>query len=112
MPQTPAAVTLRQIMEQKYLAIFLNLDVWSDMRRLDFSPDIYVNLVYLTGANPVLAAGTTALTHYPRRLLPGATEVSYNPTAIAKLFTDAGLLPTTTTSPSRFGLTCPEALYL
>ncbi|MVN76474.1 SusD/RagB family nutrient-binding outer membrane lipoprotein [Hymenobacter sp. HMF4947] len=90
MPQTPAAVTLRQIMEQKYLAMFLNPDVWSDMRRLDFRPDIYVNFAYPSRANPVLLAGTTALTRFPRRLLPGATEVLYNPSAIAKLFSDAG----------------------
>jgi hypothetical protein len=90
MPQTPSAVTPRQIMEQKYLAMFLNPDTWSDMRRYDFSPNIYVNLVYPSRANPVLAAGTTPLTRYPRRLLPGATEVTYNPNAIAKLFADAG----------------------
>lgn len=80
MPQTPAVVTLRQIMEQKYLAMFLNPDGWSDLRRLDFNPAIYVNFTYPSRANPVLAAGTTALTRYPRRLLPGATEVLYNPT--------------------------------
>jgi hypothetical protein len=90
MPQTPAAVTLPQIMQQKYLAMFLNPDVWSDMRRLDFRSDIYVNFVYPSRANPVLAAGTTATTRFPRRLLPGATEVTYNPTAVAKLFSDAG----------------------
>jgi hypothetical protein len=90
MPQTPGAVTLRQIMEQKYLGMFLNPDVWSDLRRFDFSSNIYVNFTYPSRANPVLAAGTTALTRYPRRLLPGATEVLYNPLAITKLFTDAG----------------------
>jgi hypothetical protein len=90
MPQTPSAVTLPQIMQQKYLAMFLNPDVWSDMRRLDFRSDIYVNFVYPSRANPVLAAGTTATTRFPRRLLPGATEVTYNPTAVAKLFSDAG----------------------
>ena len=51
MPQTPAAVTLRQIMEQKYLAMFLNPDVWSDLRRLDFRPDIYVNFTYPSRAS-------------------------------------------------------------
>ena len=89
-PQTPAAVTPRSIMEQKYLAMFLNPDSWSDLRRYDFDPTVYVNFVYPTRANPVLAAGTTSLTKYPRRLLPGATEVQYNPNAIAKLFSDAG----------------------
>jgi hypothetical protein len=91
MPQTPSAVTLRQIMEQKYLAMFLNPDVWSDLRRFDFRSDIYVNFAYPSRANPVLAAGTTATTRFPRRLLPGATEVTYNPTAVAKLFSDAGV---------------------
>jgi len=90
MPQTAGAITLRQIMEQKYLAMFLNPDVWSDMRRLDFRSDIYVNFAYPSRANPVLAAGTTASARFPRRLLPGATEVTYNPNAVAKLFSDAG----------------------
>jgi len=70
--------------------MFLNPDVWSDMRRLDFRSDVYVNFAYPSRANPVLAAGTTASTRFPRRLLPGATEVTYNPNAVAKLFSDAG----------------------
>lgn len=89
-PQTAADVTLRRIMEQKYLALFLNPDSWSDLRRLDFNPAIYVNFLYPTGANPVVATQTDPRLRYPRRLLPGATEVLYNPNAINKLFTDAG----------------------
>ena len=90
-PQTAGAVTLRSIMEQKYIAMFLNPDSWSDMRRLDFSPDIYVNFVYPTRTvNPIIAGQTDPARRYPRRLLPGATEVLYNPNAIAKLFSDAG----------------------
>ena len=92
-PQTPAAVTLRSIMEQKYLAMFLNPESWSDMRRLDFSSSIYVNFAYPTGNAVNSAASTQAdpTLRFPRRLLPGATEVLYNPNAIAKLFTDAGV---------------------
>jgi Starch-binding associating with outer membrane len=77
--QTEAELDLRRIMEQKYIAMFLNPDSWSDMRRLDFSTDYYVNLQYPTGAN------TAAAGQYPRRLLPGATEVLYNPSEIARL---------------------------
>jgi len=92
-PQTPAAVTLRSIMEQKYLAMFLNPDSWSDLRRLDFSSNIYVNFAYPVGnaVNSAASTQTNPTLRYPRRLLPGATEVLYNPTAIAKLFTDAGV---------------------
>jgi hypothetical protein len=92
-PQTPAAVTLRSIMEQKYLAMFLNPDSWSDLRRLDFSPNIYVNFAYPTGnaVNPAALSQTDLKLRYPRRLPPGATEVLYNPGAIAKLFADAGV---------------------
>jgi hypothetical protein len=92
-PQTPAAVTPRSIMEQKYLAMFLNPDSWSDMRRYDFRSDIYVNFAYPTGnaVNASASTQTDTRLRYPRRLLPGATEVLYNPNAIAKLFTDAGV---------------------
>jgi hypothetical protein len=90
-PQTPGAVTMRSIMEQKYIAMFLNPDSWSDLRRFDFDPTIYVNFVYPTRTvNPIVAGQTDPLRRYPRRLLPGATEVLYNPNAVAKLFSDAG----------------------
>ncbi|HEX8326529.1 MAG TPA: SusD/RagB family nutrient-binding outer membrane lipoprotein [Hymenobacter sp.] len=91
-PQTPAAVTLRSIMEQKYIAMFMNPDSWSDLRRHDFSPSLYVNFLYPTYAGsqtaplPVVNNDKT----YPRRLLPGATEVTVNPGAVAKLFSDVG----------------------
>ena len=86
-PQTAADVTLRSIMEQKYIAMFLNPDSWSDLRRLDFNPAIYVNFQY-----PVYTgSGTGPLQgKYPRRLLPGATEVTVNPTAVAGLYAEAG----------------------
>ncbi|MFC6224392.1 SusD/RagB family nutrient-binding outer membrane lipoprotein [Hymenobacter artigasi] len=79
-PQTEAALTLRSIMEQKYIAMFLNPDSWSDLRRLDFDPAIYVNFQY-----PVYSGGGTGplAGKYPRRLLPGATEVTVNPNAVA-----------------------------
>jgi hypothetical protein len=92
-PQTPAAVTLRSIMEQKYIAMFLNPDSWSDMRRLNFRSNIYVNFAYPVGnaVNASASGQTDPDLRYPRRLLPGATEVLYNPNAIAKLFTDANV---------------------
>jgi hypothetical protein len=93
-PQTPADLTtLRPIMEQKYIAMFLNPDSWSDLRRLDYDPTIYVNFVYPTGSNVNSAAATQTdpKLRFPRRLPPGATEVLYNPNAVAKLYSDAGV---------------------
>ena len=86
-PQTEAALTLRAIVEQKYIALFLNPDSWSDLRRLDFDPTLYVNFQY-----PVYSGGGTGplMGKYPRRLLPGATEVTVNPNAVAGLYTEAG----------------------
>ena len=91
-PQSEAALTtLRPIMEQKYIGMFLNPESWSDLRRLDFNSSIYVNFVYPTrGVNPILANQADPTRRYPRRLLPGATEVLYNPNAVAKVFSDAG----------------------
>jgi hypothetical protein len=86
-PQTPAAVTLRSILEQKYIAMFLNPDSWSDLRRRDFDRQYYVNFEY-----PVYSGGGTGplANKYPRRLLPGATEVTVNPNAVAGLYAEAG----------------------
>jgi hypothetical protein len=85
-PQTEAALTLPAIMQQKYIAMFLNPDSWSDLRRLDFDPAIYPNFQY-----PIYSAGTGPLAgKFPRRLLPGATEVTVNPNAIAALYAEAG----------------------
>ena len=62
----------RAIMQQKYVALFLNPEAWTDMRRYDFSPDIYPNLTFPAGANP------DASGEYPRRLLPAEREVVLN----------------------------------
>ncbi|MBC6990359.1 SusD/RagB family nutrient-binding outer membrane lipoprotein [Hymenobacter sp. BT491] len=84
--QSEDELDLRRIMEQKYIAMFLNPDTWSDMRRLDFDPAIYVNLVYPTNnVNPVLATKPNYKDRFPRRMLPGATEVLYNPNEIARI---------------------------
>lgn len=85
-PQTEVGLTaLRPIMEQKYIALFLSPDSWSDLRRLDFDPNIYVNFTYPVNTNPVLASKTDPTLCYLRRLLPGATEVLYNPAEIARI---------------------------
>ncbi|MBH8558502.1 SusD/RagB family nutrient-binding outer membrane lipoprotein [Hymenobacter negativus] len=95
LPQNETALTLRHIMEQKYIAMFLNPDSWSDLRRYDFRKDLYVNLLYPTytgNTTPPLPLGPNGVDRlFPRRLLPGATEVTVNPNAVAGLYTEAGL---------------------
>ncbi|UPL48004.1 SusD/RagB family nutrient-binding outer membrane lipoprotein [Hymenobacter sublimis] len=86
--QNEAQLDLKRIMEQKYIAMFLNPESWSDLRRLDFDPAIYVNLRYPNNANATLAGKADYKDRWPRRMLPGATEVLYNPQAVAKLFSD------------------------
>ncbi|TGD78760.1 SusD/RagB family nutrient-binding outer membrane lipoprotein [Hymenobacter wooponensis] len=82
--QNTSELSLKRIMEQKYIAMFLNPESWTDLRRFDYNPAIYPNLKYPAAANPEVA------NQWPRRMLPGATEVMYNPQAVAKLFSDAG----------------------
>ncbi|WP_426490778.1 SusD/RagB family nutrient-binding outer membrane lipoprotein [Hymenobacter sp. 102] len=89
--QNTSELTLKRIMEQKYIALFLNPESWADLRRLDYDPTIYPNLRYPTGTNinSTLATKPDFKDRWPRRMLPGATEVLYNPQAVAKLFADA-----------------------
>ncbi|TCD02879.1 SusD/RagB family nutrient-binding outer membrane lipoprotein [Pedobacter psychroterrae] len=76
--QSAAALTLKNIMEQKYIALFMNPESWADMRRLDYSQDIYTGLYYPTGANPNAKGG------YPRRTLYPLTEIQLNPAEVEK----------------------------
>ncbi|QIL75550.1 SusD/RagB family nutrient-binding outer membrane lipoprotein [Hymenobacter sp. HDW8] len=92
-PQSAADLTLKSIMEQKYIAMFLNPESWSDLRRFDFNPAIYVNFRVPSGVNQALVTAATPTTpasiRFPRRLLPGATEVLYNPNEIARIGANA-----------------------
>ncbi|MCC3157545.1 SusD/RagB family nutrient-binding outer membrane lipoprotein [Hymenobacter sp. 15J16-1T3B] len=83
--QSASQLTLKHIMEQKYIAMFLNPESWSDLRRMDFSPTIYPNLKYPAGAYSALATKPDPKDRWPRRMLPGATEALYNPQEVAKL---------------------------
>ncbi|MBF9220220.1 SusD/RagB family nutrient-binding outer membrane lipoprotein [Hymenobacter ruricola] len=92
-PQNEGALTLRSIMEQKYIAMFLNPDSWSDLRRYNYRSDLYVNFLFPTynaSTTPPLPVAANGDKLYPRRLLPGATEVTVNPNAVAALYAEAG----------------------
>jgi hypothetical protein len=75
----------RAIMQQKYIAMYLNPEAWTDMRRYDFSPDIYPNLVFPAGAS------SDAGGQFPRRLLPAATEVLLNTARVQGLVGPDGI---------------------
>jgi Starch-binding associating with outer membrane len=88
--QTAGEMNLRRIMEQKYIALFLNPETWSDMRRYDFDPTIYVNLRYPVGVNTALAGQPEYKNRWPRRLLPALTETQYNPRNVAAAYAAVG----------------------
>ncbi|MCS6808733.1 MAG: SusD/RagB family nutrient-binding outer membrane lipoprotein [Bacteroidota bacterium] len=71
-PQSAAELTLAHIMQQKYIAMFLHHEAWVDMRRYDYSPNIYPNFAPPTNPNPQLMGA------FPRRFLPGSAELLYN----------------------------------
>jgi hypothetical protein len=70
--QSAASLTLANIMQQKYIAMFLHPEAWVDMRRMDYSTDIYPGFSQPNGANPLLMG------QFPRRFLPAGTELLYN----------------------------------
>ena len=82
---TTAPNVPRAIMQQKYIAMFLNPEAWTDMRRYDFSLEIYPNLLFPAGAN------TDAGGQYPRRLLPALTEVTLNSARVRGLVGPDGI---------------------
>lgn len=80
--QSAATLTLKNIMQQKYIAMFMNPESWADLRKLDYSQDIYTGFYYPTNPNPIALASTA--NPYPRRLLYPLTEIQLNPAAVEK----------------------------
>ncbi|WP_345166894.1 SusD/RagB family nutrient-binding outer membrane lipoprotein [Nibribacter koreensis] len=77
--QSEGTLTLKNIMEQKYIAMFLNPESWSDLRRFDFDPAIYPDYAVPAGVNPNLGGKMV------RRLPPAQTETQYNPAEVARM---------------------------
>lgn len=44
-PQTSGALTLRDILSQKYIATFMNNETWSDLRRNNYDPLLYPSYI-------------------------------------------------------------------
>jgi hypothetical protein len=71
--QSAGDLQLRDIMQQKYIATFLHPEAWVDMRRMDFSADVY------TGFGQPLNPNRDLQGQFPRRFLQGQMELLYNP---------------------------------
>jgi hypothetical protein len=71
--QSAGDLQLRDIMQQKYIATFLHPETWVDMRRMDFSADVYTGFARPFNPNRDLQG------QFPRRFLPGQMELLYNP---------------------------------
>ena len=80
--QSAAALTLKNIMQQKYIALFMNPESWVDLRKLDYDQNIYTGFYYPLNPNPI-AVNNTA-NPYPRRTLYPLTEVQLNPREVEK----------------------------
>ncbi|RNI27009.1 SusD/RagB family nutrient-binding outer membrane lipoprotein [Rufibacter latericius] len=77
--QSETTLTLKNIMEQKYIAMFLNPESWSDMRRFDFDETIYPGYQEPTGVNALLNG------KFVRRMPPAQTETQFNPAEVARM---------------------------
>ncbi len=76
---TAAGLKLTHIMTEKWKALFLNPESWTDMRRYDYSPDIYKDLALPRNQNPQLAGA------WIRRVLYPQEEFSRNNAQVLKV---------------------------
>ncbi len=70
---TPANLKLEHIMKEKYIALLLNPEIFNDMRRYDFSTDVYKGLELPANHNPDLNG------QWFRRPIYPTSELSKNP---------------------------------
>ncbi len=68
-----ANLTLKDIMVQKYIALLLNPEIFTDLRRYDFSTTIYPTFDFPVNRNPDMPAG-----EWPRRAIYPSGEVDMN----------------------------------
>ncbi len=51
-PQSANALTLKDILSQKYIALFMNNETWSDLRRNDYNPTLYPTYIVPASIKP------------------------------------------------------------
>jgi hypothetical protein len=67
-------LTMEHVMKEKYIALVVHPEVWTDMRRHDFDPAVYVDLTYPDNRSTDIPAG-----EWPRRAVYPNSEVDRNP---------------------------------
>ncbi|WP_460892523.1 SusD/RagB family nutrient-binding outer membrane lipoprotein [Rufibacter soli] len=72
-------LTLSLIMKEKLIALYLNPEAWVDVRRYDYSPQIYPGMALPVNHNPALGG------QFIRRVLYPETEVARNSDEVAKV---------------------------
>ncbi len=70
---TPANLKLEHIMKEKYIGLLLSPEIYTDMRRYDFSTDVYRGLAYPLDRDPDMNGHG-----WPRRALYPSSEVDGN----------------------------------
>ncbi len=65
---------ISDIMKEKYIALVVHPEIWTDMRRYDFDPNVYVDLAYPANRSTDIPAG-----EWPRRAVYPESEVARNP---------------------------------
>lgn len=78
-PQSANDLTISDIMVQKYLSLGLNPEIWVDMRRYDYSQDIYPNLTQPDNPNPAFGGD------WIRRMQVFNTEIQFNPDEVERI---------------------------
>ncbi len=73
-----ANLTLSLIMKEKLIALYLNPEAWVDVRRYDYSPDIYPGMALPAEHNPALNG------QFIRRVLYPESEAARNADEVAK----------------------------
>ena len=71
---TPLNAGLHYIMTQKYIALTLNPETWADMRRMDYSSDIYHGLIQPENVNTIFGP-----TEWMRAMVYEYNEENRNP---------------------------------
>jgi len=73
---TPAGLKLEHIMKEKYIALLLNPEIFTDMRRYDFSTNVYKGLELPANQNPDIAGDWFKRAIYP------VSELTKNPNLV------------------------------
>lgn len=76
---TPAGLTLELILREKQIALYLNPEAWTDVRRYDYDPNLFRGMALPVNHNPELGGNYIRRAQYP------LDEVNRNPNAQAAL---------------------------